>query len=872
MRNPIKSGSPPALVYQGKYIISILVLVVMFSGVHVAIARTAGIIDEVDDTTGTHSSALSHKSILQSHTKVLAFPQMERFEDYSVRDALLRLPGVQADRRGELNLRGVGHHRYSVSLDGQRLASSDPARRSVDTGILSSDLVRDIELIKVLTPDIDAEALSGVVRVNTWQTAGERALNVRMGGIADPGIFGYTGLGNIGAIQYSEKYRDDFSLAVNLSYHKDNRGYEHLGLIYESENFGDGPVDVIEQVSPGLTLDERGRFNGRIQMTYQPTNRTSFHGYAVILNDDRITDQHRNNRWAGGDWFNPDSTGLVGEQGAYMYNAIMQTSNDRHYLVQLQGRHLLDEVNLDYRMGWTQSDIDQHNYHFSFMRERLNYSINMDDRTRPMMTITNWSLLEDGTLDRRQLTRQPFDRVVDNQLESRFSGRLDMEAPFTLGSVKVGGSAQSTLSDRSYQEMSMLSRPFDMMRFEAIPRGDITVMDTYYIPFLINTRSARVYVNTNKPTMTINEDDMLRRSEIRNYYVTENVYAGYGMASVKLGPLTLLGGVRLEHTDAVYEGRQALFNRFGDGNFDSSEDVEEAATYTDVFPNAQLLLFPLQNSQLRLAYSKGMFRQDYSILAPFLLSNAADTSRFMGNPALKPVYSDNLDLIFDQVLNTTGSLSLGVFYKELSNMAILKEHILIEETFPLLAIPEGETVQVTQYQYMNSENKATVYGVEVSWQQGLDFLPGWLGNLGMFANYTWTHSELENGRNGEATAMLHQSPHVVNTALDYHYGRFSGQVAYHWTAAALFDLTGEPVMAPSLHASQAIYVDRYGDGWKDLSVSTGFRLSNNFRVWGAATNLLRSNRIIYGEDRDLYPYETDYRSGIRMTVGLRYVL
>lgn len=804
---------------------------------------------------------------------ILASGEMDRLNDFTVRDALIRLPGVQAGRRGEINVRGVGLHRYNVTLDGMRMGSTDPAGRGVDPAIFSREMVHQVELVKVHTPDMDADALAGTVNIKSRQPVGNRELDIRLGGVADPSIFTYAGIGNTASIRYAERYRDDFSMAVNFSWHNDDRGFQTLGLVYDAGDFGNGPEDVIERVSPGLQLDTRNRINSRIQMTYQPSRRTTFDLQAALLSDNRDMDHHRNSRWAGGDWHNPDSTGLAGRRGGYMYEVNSGVSRNRYYSARLRGRHLLDFLHVTYRLGWMQSNLDQTGYQFRFQRQNLDYSIDMSDRIRPLMQISNFRLLEDGTLDRRQLNFEPTIRTLNDQYENHYSGNIDLEVPLSILSLKAGGSARLTRSDRGYEEASMRStRPFDMMRFEAIPRGAVTVMDHYYIPFILNTQRIQRYVDTNKPTMRIDEDDLHRRSEFGNFYASEDIFAAYGMASLDLGPVTLLGGVRLEHTGATYTGRHAFFNRFGDGGFDNSVEVEESLSYTDLLPNAQLFFSPLDDLRLQLAYTRTMGRQNYHMLAPFLVSNASDTTRFMGNPNLKPDYSQNLDLILEYSVGYNGWISAALFYKELSNMVVLGERQVQESTFHALAIPDGETVQVIERQFVNSDRKAELYGFELSWRQRLYFLPGVLQNMGIHANYTWTHSELEDVRDGESKPLLYQSPHVLNIALDYVQGRFAVQAAYHWTAESLFELPEEQVLAPSVNANTTVYMDRYAEGWQDLSATMGFRISDNFRLWAGASNLLRSERIVYGESRSLYPYETDWQSGIRLNLGLRFTL
>lgn len=68
---------------------------------------------------------------------------------------------------------------------------------------------------------------------------------------------------------------------------------------------------------------------------------------------------------------------------------------------------------------------------------------------------------------------------------------------------------------------------------------------------------------------------------------------------------------------------------------------------------------------------------------------------------------------------------------------------------------------------MNGES-AYVYGLEIAWQQKLDFLPGFWSDFGIYANYTYSKSEAKVIVPVERRiALPMQTPHVYNVALSY---------------------------------------------------------------------------------------------------------
>ena len=797
------------------------------------------------------------------NSATLSAAQIDNFGDRTLEDALSRFPGVQVGSLRETNIRGVGLDRYHVTVDGQRMPTSGFGDRRVNLNVLSADLVHDLELVRVLTPDMDADAPAGVIRIHTRRLVGdERRISARLGGGGDARYMSLTGVESRASLEYSEAYRDDFSLSMNLSWQQGYRPWETLGIDYQAADFGNGPVDVIERVSPGLFTDSRDRIGASIQLDYLPTDKSRFYVRGMLSQHDRDLVQHENHYSVAGDWLRPDTTGATGRQGSFNYDMRFQDKEFELYMVQVGGSHLFDLFDVNYSLGWGQMRSRQEELYFPFQLGFLDYTIDMSDRTRPDLGITNVPRHPTGVEDFRRQILTNVNRFYDLHVDNTFTGRLDLEVPVGPVALKVGSSARLTDKDGNFNrfQYSMLRRP-DVAVFEKFSHEGLKILDHYLIPRFIDPYKARSYYVAERASFSSSTSFQQFNSSIWNYESTEYVYGAYGMATAQLGGLQLSAGVRMEHTDGRYTGRNVLFDVTG--SFIESVDTTQSVDYTNLLPYARLGYDFGGQTRANMAYSRSLARPDFNLLAPFERRSEQDNSLLRGNPFLDPMISDNLDFWMEHYFLNAGMFSVGFFHKQIKDFNYyVRQEILDDEELSGWSLSK----------YFNSEETATVYGVEVSWQQRLVFLPGFLRNFSTYANYTWSDSVFDVEYREDEVALPLQSPHVLNAALSYEQGRYFGQVSYHWTAESLSIIRQEQTLAPSADLVNEIYMDRYMDGWSDLSVSFRMRISERFRFWADAYNLLPRERVGYEQSRDLYPVATNWTGGRSFRAGIRFDL
>lgn len=249
-----------------------------------------------------------------------------------------------------------------------------------------------------------------------------------------------------------------------------------------------------------------------------------------------------------------------------------------------------------------------------------------------------------------------------------------------------------------------------------------------------------------------------------NQLIKEQIAAAYIMGNVKLGPLSVLTGVRMEDTRDQGEGAlsritpaEAALRASWVGTVTDAElrrrnlaQFGQRATnkgqYRFYLPGVHLKYEPFGGLVTRLSWSTGVGRPAFGSIIPN--TTVSDTARTLSlsNPNLKPQYSNNWDLTAEYYFKPQGLFSVGVFQKRIRDY-IATDNSQFVETGP----DNGFDGQYVGYRITTQLNSgyATIKGIEVSYQQQLTFLPGWAKGFGLYTNFTKLQTE---GKNPSFTA------------------------------------------------------------------------------------------------------------------------
>ncbi|TAE60920.1 MAG: hypothetical protein EAZ89_01070 [Bacteroidetes bacterium] len=348
------------------------------------------------------------------------------------------------------------------------------------------------------------------------------------------------------------------------------------------------------------------------------------------------------------------------------------------------------------------------------------------------------------------------------------------------------------------------------------------------------------------------ENDTKEKSHAEDYTAQEAVYAAYGLVQHQWQRLMLLGGLRFERTDIRYLGYDVQFKPFSDA-FDRIDTLRSNKQYDFLLPQFHLRYRLGRFTNIRASFTRTYARPNFEDILPYRQVEYDSRVITQGNPELRFARAMNLDLLGETYLNQRGLISGGVFFKQIDDFVYYFERRIFVE----------DISRAGWYFVTSAENgdRAYLLGAELTWNQMLTFLPGALKGLGIYTNYTFTHSEayIENRTElRERITLPGQARHVVNLALDYQYERIYVKVATNYQSDFLHELgIGKEW---DRYYDQALYLD--------LNAYYLLGKEKNLRVFFQAVNLTNAPQKYYMGVSDRVAQQEYYSWSGRL--GLKY--
>ncbi|MFC4292819.1 TonB-dependent receptor [Sphingorhabdus arenilitoris] len=290
----------------------------------------------------------------------------------------------------------------------------------------------------------------------------------------------------------------------------------------------------------------------------------------------------------------------------------------------------------------------------------------------------------------------------------------------------------------------------------------------------------------------------------------------------------------------------------------------ETNSFWNILPSANLVLELADDKLLRFAAYRAIARPDQeSMSAALTFDDTADLGDLgsivsaSGNPFLEPLQSWNADISFEWYASPTSSIAVAAYYKSLQTG-------FRTDVSNLTLNVDGAPTDVVIGRTVNSNDKSSLFGFEISVQHKLNWLPSPLDGLGFQASYNFADSNFEfpdpTVVDGLALADFTEpanipgySKHSANATLFYEKGPFAARVAYKYRS---------DYFKPFRSDANRFTADQ---GFLDFSASLDLTKAVQFRF--QALNLLDEPNVFYRPTGDSLA-ETDY-SGTRYFVGLR---
>jgi len=761
------------------------------------------------------TAAISQQINSNTIVNVVSKEKIMELPDQNAAETVGRLPGVSLVRDGgegtKVTLRGMAPRFNNITIDGEKIPSTSDQDRSVDLSMFSTDALAGIEYYKALLPDMDGDAIGGMINFTSRTASGGFHGNVRM-------QTGYNhlskGLGQYkGSAFFENRFFDDkLGIIIGGGIQKADRSSEGYTGDYVTESGKDADDNTIFTVSKLNVTDKREiryRYNANTTIDLRLENGAiQFSSNFGQTNREEIRRRRR---------YRVDAS--------YQEHDIRVRHSDNLVLSnRLSGQYrLFDLLELDWAGSYS---LSRNKRPFvSTMRFRELGAFN----TSPELTYEDIINSAKNNLDATWLKDVYFDTY--DVKDDNYSLQVNAQLPFILGNqvngyVKAGGKyrhkqrvndinriwtqhfvGKEIIGDGRQQpewEINYVEEWVLMSNF----RGDYYAEDFarfFDEPFYLGPGPGEV----NGPHLDEEKVEAFRQ-EYADYYVPdpskdlsdyeagENITAGYGMAGLTLfSRIDLIVGARYERTQNSYR------SVFGSPKVDEDGNIENTTGLEDTVGNRVLdqwlpmvhLKFDLFDwANLRLAATKSLNRPNFFSLVPWETVNWGESYAERGEPNLEHMSAWNYDAILS-FFGKFGLFSIGGFYKEVENI----DYTLSSRIFD----PEDPIYGLYLTRPVNAEGVSTILGFEVDMQSNFRFLPSPFNGIVISANYTHLQSETlfpisiietmdsfpytstvrDTVRSG---SMPGQVDNLINLSLGYERKGFSARVSMIYQGESLF--------------------------------------------------------------------------------------
>ncbi|TDQ08204.1 TonB-dependent receptor [Pedobacter metabolipauper] len=788
--------------------------------------------------------ALSNMRNADNIKYVLSEEQIERFPDATVGEAMQRVPGIAMDYSYGLPrniiIRGLDQSMGSVTLNGNRLPSTQTNSRDIDLNGILSSTVEAIEVNKTLTPDMEADGTSGSVNIiSKTPKAGYQQFQVK-GSFGNNFLLGKQNFD--GSFNYGKR-DNKWAYLIGANYSNTFRGEDRVQKDYDTYEIDGADKVMLSNLELEGTDLHRENLGLQAELSFFPTEKSQLY-FRSAYNKFYELQTRGTKSYSIGDYTNASQvTGVnIGSAGSprdYHRDLISFSLGAKTNVNNWKA-----DVDVTFASGLYDQPIYYDGYFtYSGLTAGLDISdprapqfnftsgdVNNPDNFRTSSYVNRHQIAHDKDLQGSFNVQRVFNLSQKNKFMFKFGGRYkykedDHTRDYFQYTLKTGNvSMANFLSD--YSRKKYFNGKYDLSG--AIANGYL--MEEYYQQNLGLFQSDETYIRQN--------------TDPDSYNGTETMGAGYVMGKLTLDKLDIITGLRYERTGFNYNGNIVNFDN--QGKYLSTNKVDTKSTFDGFFPSLNLKYALDSKTNLRAAVTRSLSRPGYYDLVPWQEVEPRRKRMKKGNPDLNQATSTNFDFLFEHYLKSLGLISGGVFYKNIDDY--IYESIYTQQG--------GEFDQYQVTQTVNGAN-AHVYGYEIAWQQQLTFLPGFLNGLGIYGNFTQIQSKFKvPGIVSERTVRLpSMRPKVGNASLSYEKYGFSGRFSVNFYETFISELAEEQAN------------DLMEKGRIQLDFSASQKINKKVTLFMGISNINNAQTILdYGDGR---PNDHKYFSAWA-NVGFKY--
>jgi len=755
----------------------------------------------------TEGSARMTEKNAMNVVNVISSKEIDVSPDITVANVVQRVSGVSLER----NSNGDGQHaivrgmdkRYNYTLvNGIKIPSPDPRNRYVPLDIFPSDLLDRLEVTKALTPNMEGDAIGGVIDMKMKNAPDKFTVNANVG----------TGYSHM---YFNDTYRTfDRSTTQRLSPRIAN-GNDHTAKTedfqLDNTNFSDArpmPNQIV-----GLSIGNRflkNKLGVLVAGSYQNTFR--------------------------------------GANSMFMSTFVDQATNTPYYEIVQVRKFSAQQVRSGAHAKFDYKFNARHKLDLYMSAIALN-DFETRTRTDTILKIGRGQGPGTGRIEMRERSRQRFQKIYNGTLQGNHELfpqlRANWSAVYSLATnddpdmaelkwiTAITKDDQGNFNQDPIQFDTDYTRRWTNNRDQDLAGYGNLIYSPKIFGLPFDFSIGAMYRNKNRSSnfdqysfraIPIIQDwtgsvydgtwELFNRTGTSthplNYQCTESVFAQYGMFKVDIKKLEVLGGVRFESTDFNWESDAPITVKGKVGSI----------TYMDILPSIHFKYKPTAKQNIRASYFSSISRPNFYEVIPYSINE--EDFRERGNPFLSRTSADNFDIRYERFSTFLDKFMIGLFYKK------------IEDPIESALVIDGQTVFLEPSNFGTAQN----LGLEFDYTK-------YIRKFGVRVFYTFTQSEITTtkivrfrGEDGNLTSRLEdqtrplqgQSQHISNVSLLYKNVKTKTDVQL----ALVY--TGKRIISVSPYLDNDIW--QRGFMQMDLSVEQGF--GKNFVVYAKVNNILNT--------------------------------
>lgn len=789
--------------------------------------------ETVSPVAATAESMLTERKLAAVVTDGLSAEEIRQTVASDAAGALQKVTGVSVVDSGYVYVRGLGERYSSTMLNNSLIPTTEPDKRVVPLDLFPAALIDNIRVVKSYTPDLPGEFSAGVVQLTTVDFPAQPVLKVSMTSGYNTAttrkrFLTYPG-GRFDAFGF-----DDGTRSLPAAVPADQRLIPGRFTAAQLQEIGRAfPVNwepsVIEQMRPqqsysvvGGNTFKRVGIVGALTFSNRPQNQAEIQRYIRMGGGKPLIFTNYEDFNAGN-----EAVRLGG-----VLNVAFRLSANNKVVVRNTLTRDADKEAREFRGYDGSNDSTLWSQRLRWVeRSLLSTSV---EGTHALVDHGNWNFRWQFTTAESRRDEPDMREVIRGQLDD---GRWSFAALSSSGMRFSNG-----LKERLYEPLGEVSKPF----YKGWLTGAFTVgfRGTFRDRNFQARRFRFIPVRSTTLNLFAPSNQLFARENIRpdgfqiieftratdRYDATMDIYAGYVMADVNLGPRwRLTGGVRVEDADIQVTTLDPLIP--------NAKPQIASLVNRDPMPaiNVTYMLTPRQN--LRAGFSKTVSRPDFRELSPFDFNNVYGGFVTQGNPNLVRATVQNTDFRWEWFPGGNRLLAASFFHKDFNNP--------IEVTI----LPSNDLRQT----FVNAAGARNV-GFELEGRTTLSVLTPRLRELFVGGNYTFVDSNIRI-RPEDATLLTSKSRpligtsrHIFNILSEWRKPRWRSEARVDYTFVGrrvtdvgtfgVPDIYQEPLTLVDF--SYRFYLDELG---KYTLRFTGENLANNHYHWTQGEFTQRSFRL-----------------------------